>query len=240
MKKAFLAGASLGALALASGAQAADLAARPVYKAPIAAPVWSWAGFYVGVNVGVASARTNISAPSDNFFFPSSASFNSSQTGVIGGLQAGYNWQFNNLVLGIEGDVSAASLNRSTSPGTIGFTGDSFNGAMSALATVRGRIGYAFDRTLIYGTGGAAFANLKDEYFSQPFPFTASASSSATGWAAGVGAEFALSGNWTAKAEYLHVGFPSRSATTVQFGNTYVFAFKDSADIGRVGINYKF
>jgi len=114
MKKAFLAGASLGALALASGAQAADLAARPVYKAPIAAPVWSWAGFYVGVNVGVASARTNISAPSNNFFFPSSASFNSSQTGVIGGLQAGYNWQFNNLVLGIEGDVSAASLNRST------------------------------------------------------------------------------------------------------------------------------
>ena len=241
MKKAFLAGASLGALALASGAQAADLAARPVYKAPIAAPPWTWAGFYVGVNVGVAGARTNISTPGDTYVFPPSASFNSTQTGVIGGIQAGYNWQFNNIVLGVEGDVSAASVNRSTSPGALSFIiGDRFDGNMSVLGTVRGRIGYAFDRTLLYGTGGAAFANLKDQYFSPPFPFTASASSSASGWAAGVGAEFALSGNWTAKAEYLHVGFPSRSATTVQFGNTYVFAFKDSADIGRVGINYKF
>ncbi len=121
MKKSLLAGVSLGALALASGAQAADMAARPVYKAPVVAPVWSWTGFYVGANVGFARARTNISNPNNTYLFPG-ASFNSSQSGVIGGLEAGYNWQFNSVVVGLEGDISAASLGRSTSPGPIAST----------------------------------------------------------------------------------------------------------------------
>jgi outer membrane immunogenic protein len=239
MKKSLLAGVSLGALALASGAQAADMPARPAYKAPALAPTpWSWTGFYVGANVGVAGARTRVSNP-DLIFFP--GSFDSNKTGVIGGVQAGYNWQFNSIVVGLEGDISAASLNRSTLAVPLGFTGDSFNGNMSALGTVRGRVGWAFDRVLVYGTGGVAIANLKDQYSSPIFPFTASASSSATGWTAGGGVEYALFGNWTAKAEYLHVGFPSRSTSISPIpGNTYTFAFKDSIDIGRVGINYKF
>jgi outer membrane immunogenic protein len=238
MKKSLLAGVSLGALALASGAQAADMAARPVYKAPVAAPVWSWTGFYVGANVGGASARTNIFS---TYLFPD-PSLNSSQSGVIGGLEAGYNWQFNSLVVGLEGDISAASLGRTTSPGANAPLNDTFNGNMTALGTVRGRIGWAFDRLLIYGTGGVAFANLKDQYSSTGFlpPGSASASSSATGWTAGGGVEFALSANWTAKAEYLHVGFSNRSATATEVSSTYTFAFKDSVDIGRVGINYKF
>jgi outer membrane immunogenic protein len=243
MKKSLLAGVSLGALALASGAQAADMAPRPAYKAPGAIPVWSWAGFYVGANVGVAGARTNISNPSLNYFFPFGSTVDSNKTGVIGGVQAGYNWQFDNLVVGVEGDISVASLNRTTSPGAIAFAGDTFNGNMTALGTVRGRVGWAFDRVLVYGTGGVAFANLKDEYNSPNFPppFTASATSSVTGWTAGGGIEYALFGNWTAKIEYLHVGFPSRSATASPIPpTTYTFAFKDSLDIGRVGINYKF
>lgn len=241
MKKVLLAGVSLGALGLASGVQAADLAARPVYsKAPVAAvPTWSWAGFYVGANVGGASARTNVSNPDNNYvFFPRGSSFNSNQTGIIGGLEAGYNWQFNSLVVGVEGDISAASLGRRTLFGTAN-PPDTFNASMTALGTVRGRIGWAFDRLLIYGTGGVAFANLKDQYVSL-FPFTAAAGSSATGWTAGGGIEYAFWGNWTAKAEYLHVGFPNRSALVAPFNNPYLFVFKDSVDIGRVGINYKF
>ena len=241
MKRSLLASVSLCAIALATGAHAADLGVRPAYKAPAMAPApWSWAGFYVGGNVGFASARTNISSPDGSFFFPPGANFDSNKTGVIGGLQAGYNWQFNSLVVGLEGDISVASLNRTTSPGAIAFTADTFNGNMTALGTVRGRIGWAFDRVLVYGTGGVAFASLKDQYSSPIFPFTTSANSSATGWTAGGGVEYALTDHWTAKAEYLHVGFPSRSATTTQFGNTYNFAFKDSVDIGRVGVNYKF
>jgi outer membrane immunogenic protein len=241
MKKALLASVSLGALALANGAQAADLAARPVYsKAPVAAPIWSWTGFYVGATVGGASARSNISNPSNDYFFPVGSSFNSDQSGVIGGIEAGYNWQVNSLVLGIEGDISAASLNRSTSAGTLAQPTDTFNGNMTALSTLRGRIGWAFDRVLIYGTGGVAFANLQDQYSSPAFGFTTGPGSSVTGWTAGGGVEFALSGNWTAKVEYLHVGFPSRSASAAPFNPPYLFAFKDSLDIGRVGINYKF
>jgi outer membrane immunogenic protein len=241
MKRSLLAGVSLCAIALATGAHAADLGVRPAYKAPAMAPApWSWAGFYVGANVGFASARTNIANPNDTFFFPAGSSFDSNETGVIGGLQAGYNWQFNSVVVGLEGDISAAALNRTTSPGAIAPTADTFNGNMTALGTVRGRIGWAFDRVLVYGTGGVAFANLKDQYSSPIFPFTASASSSATGWTAGGGVEYALTDHWTARAEYLHVGFQNRSATGSPFGNSYAFAFKDSLDIGRVGINYKF
>ena len=236
MKKSLLASVSLGALVFASGSQAADITARPAYKAPAMAPApWSWAGFYVGANIGVASARTNIS--SANYF---GGNLDSNTTGVIGGLQAGYNWQFNSLVVGVEADISAASLNRAT-PSPLGFAGDVFNGNMTALGTVRGRIGWAFDRILVYGTGGVAFANLKDQYNAPgfPFPFAATATSFATGWTAGGGVEYALSGPWTVRVEYLHVGF-SRSATDTTSGFGYNFAFKDSVDIGRVGINYKF
>jgi outer membrane immunogenic protein len=242
MKKSLLAGVSLGALALASGAQAADMAVAPVYKAPVAVPVWSWTGFYVGANVGGASARTRISNPSGGILLPNT-SFNSNQSGVIGGLQAGYNWQFNSLVVGIEGDISAASLGRSTSAVPLSFNPtDTFSGNMTALGTVRGRIGWAFDRLLIYGTGGVAFANLRDQYLDTNFPApgSTSATSSATGWTAGGGVEYALWGNWTARAEYLHVGFPTRNASGTIVATTYTFAFKDSVDIGRVGINYKF
>jgi outer membrane immunogenic protein len=243
MKKSLLAGVSLGALALAGGAQAADLAPSPVYsKAPVAvpAPIWSWTGFYVGATLGGAAERTNIANPTGNVF-PAGTSFNSDPSGVIGGLEAGYNWQLNNLVLGIEGDISAAALGRTVVPPPAFFPGDTYTGNMSALGTVRGRIGLAFDRVLVYGTGGVAFASLKDQYASQQFVFVDTASSSATGWVAGGGVEFAAWQNWTVKAEYLHVDFGSRSVTAMGLaGIAYSFAFKDSADIGRVGINYKF
>jgi outer membrane immunogenic protein len=242
MKRSLLAGGSLSVLALASGAYAADLGAPPTYKAPtLASAPWSWTGFYVGANVGVAGAQTKISNPDNSyFFFPPGAHFDSNKSGAIGGLQAGYNWQFNNFVVGVEGDISLAAVSRTTDTVTVGGRVDSFSGSMTALGTVRGRLGWAFDRVLAYGTGGVAFANLKDQYSSPAFPFTTSASSSATGWTAGGGVEYALADHWTVKAEYLHVGFPSRSATTSPFGNTYNFAFKDSVDIGRVGVNYKF
>lgn len=242
MKQSLLAGVSLSAMTLAMGAQAADLGVRSAYKVPVLTPApWNWTGFYVGGNVGIAYARTTISNPNDSWSLPGTT-FDSGKTGFIGGLQAGYNWQVNDVVFGIEGDVSFGSLSRSTVPpaGTFGINGDTFTGQMNVLGTVRGRLGLAFDRALVYGTGGVAFASLKDEY-SSPFPFTATANSSAIGWAAGGGVEYALTGHWSAKAEYLHVGFSSRSATVAPFPSApYTFAFKDSLDIGRVGINYKF
>lgn len=254
MRKSLLAGVSLGAVALASGAQAADLGARPVYKAPPLLPApWSWTGFYLGANLGAARLRSSVSddvaadlatglPPWIGAGVGGSASADT--TGIIGGLQAGYNWQWTSLVVGIEGDISFASLDR-TVTGLSRFSGgiDTYRSRLEALGTVRGRIGWAFDRVLVYGTGGAAFASLKNEYTDPPsvIGFISAPSSSVTGWTAGGGIEYAFTDHWTAKAEYLHVGFPDRSVTTpLIFGGAYTFNFKNSLDIGRVGINYKF
>jgi outer membrane immunogenic protein len=250
VKKMLLAGVSLGAIALATGSQAADLPARPAYKAPALAPApWSWTGFYVGANVGAVWGRSSVSddpnSPSGPWIgntAPGTADAN--HTGVIGGLQAGYNWQFASLVLGLEGDISFSSLDRTVcvSPIKIAPDCDNYKSQLSALGTARGRIGWAFDRLLVYGTGGAAFASLKDEYNSPDAPFTASSRTDVAGWTAGGGLEYAFADHWTARAEYLHVGFPDRSSivgipsTTFAYG----FIFKDSLDIARVGINYKF
>lgn len=238
MKKSLLSGVSFMALALAGGAHAADLGRQPVYKAPALAPApWSWEGFYVGANVGIASAHSNV-ADGVNAFFGGN-NFDANKTGVIGGVQAGYNWQFNNLVVGLEGDISFASVNRNV-PIVAAGAGDTYSSRLDALGTLRGRIGWAFDRTLVYATGGVAWASLKDS-FNDPvtFGFTAAPSSSVVGWTLGGGVEYAIANHWTVKAEYLHVGFPSRGSSVVA-GAPYTFSFKDSLDIGRVGINYKF
>jgi outer membrane immunogenic protein len=240
MKTAFLTSASVGALILASGAHAADLGRPPVYKAPVAPPpAWTWTGFYVGGTLGavVGDDRISNDPASANTWLTSPINLNGG--GVIGGLEAGYNWQLSQLVLGIEADLSSSSLSQSrlSSP-TLGSLIDTFSSRLDALGTIRGRFGWAFDRALLYGTAGVAFADLKDQ-LTDPTPFTATPGSSLTGWTAGGGIEYALTDHWTAKAEYLHVGFSNRTASETGV-NGYVFDFRDSLDIGRVGINYKF
>jgi outer membrane immunogenic protein len=254
LKKSLLAGASLGVIALVTGSQAADLGARPVYKAPVVPPppLWSWTGFYVGANIGAAWARSSVSddlAASPVGWIGGGTGIvgtvNGNNTGLIGGLQAGYNWQFSSVVLGVEGDILFSSVDRTIvfAPGLAPFVQDTFRSRLDALGTLRGRIGWAVDRVLFYGTGGVAFASLRDQLNDPPSVagFTAAPGSSVTGWTAGAGIEYAFADHWTARAEYLHVGFPDRSVTILAFGSTpYGFRFKDSLDIGRVGINYKF
>lgn len=232
MKTSLLTGVSISALLLAANAQAADMAARPVYKAPAVAPVWNWTGFYVGGTLGGVWSRS--SASSTNYIGPGT---DNNSAGVIGGLEAGYNWQVSNWVLGLEADISFSSLNHTASGF---FSTDTYQSQLDWLSTVRGRIGYAFDRWLVYGTGGGAFAQLKDAYAAPGFPFVAEPNSTVGGWTAGGGIEYAVADHWTIKAEYLHVGFSNRSATENTSGFGYAFAFKDRLDIARVGINYKF
>jgi outer membrane immunogenic protein len=248
LKKSLLASASLGAIAIATGAHAADMASRPVYKAP--APVaipFTWSGFYIGANIGAVwgrSSATDDPTKSTDLWIGGTAvgSVDANSTGIIGGLQLGYNWQFASLVVGLEGDISVSSLDHTsrvtTSPGGI----DTYQSQLSTLGTVRGRVGWAFDRLLVYGTGGVAFASLKDKYFDPPsvIGFTNSPSSGVTGWTAGGGIEYAFADHWTVRGEYLHVGFSDRSAGVVAILSAYTFTFKDSVDIARVGINYKF
>jgi outer membrane immunogenic protein len=187
MKRWFVPGALVLALVAVAPAQAADLSVAPIYKAPpmVAPPQYNWSGFYLGVNGGGAWGTSN---------WDTIGSFNTSG-GVIGGT-AGYNWQVGHGVFGLEGDADWSSLHGSTS--TLCPAGCNTNNDW--LGTFRGRVGYAFDRFMPYVTGGLAVGDIKAN--TPGFP---GASQTNTGWTAGGGLEFALTNNWTAKAEYLHV-----------------------------------
>lgn len=175
---------------LAPSANAADLSVAPLYKAPPAAvtPAYNWSGFYLGLNGGGGWGHS---------YWDTSATGMSTSGGVAGGT-AGYNWQIGNAVIGVEGDMDWANL-RGSNTTTLCPTGCSTSDTW--LSTVRGRVGYAFGGVLPYITGGLAAGDIRASS-----PGFAGANADRTGWTAGGGIEFALpGGNWTAKAEYLHV-----------------------------------
>jgi len=221
MKRVILACA--GVLALGGAAAAADLppapAAGPYYKAPAYAPAYNWSGFYLGINGGGAWGRSNWTTP---------GAFDTSG-GFVGGT-IGYNYQINQAVLGVEGDVDWADINGSTTtacpPGCK--TSDSW------LSTVRGRLGYAADRFMPYVTGGLAVGDI-----SASAAGVGSGSSTNAGWTAGGGIEFAIAGHWTAKAEYLYVDLGNFTCSTCGgAAGPQTVSFK--ANLFRGGINYRF
>ncbi len=214
----------LGALFAAQSASAADLSVAPLYKAPPPAPspAYNWSGFYLGINGGGGWGHS---------YWDSSADRVGTSGGLVGGT-AGYNYQFhNNVVLGVEGDVDWAHLSgTNASAGCVAgcTTSDSW------LSTVRGRLGYAFGGILPYVTGGLAAGDIKAS--TPGFP---GASQTNAGWTAGAGLEFALPGNWSAKAEYLHVDL-GRFNCGVNCNGAPTDNVSMHNDIVRAGVNYRF
>jgi outer membrane immunogenic protein len=221
LRISFAAAAALLAVT-ASGAGAADLSVAPIYKAPplVAAPAYNWSGFYLGANGGGGWGTST---------WDSAGSFNVSG-GVAGGTLGG-NWQLGHAVLGVEGDADWSSLKGSTtSPGCpAGCTTSN-----DWLATVRGRAGYAFDRVMPYVTGGLALGDIK-----AATPGLAGASQTNAGWTAGGGVEFALTNNWTAKAEYLHVDLGNMNCG-FNCGPTASNNVSLKSDVVRGGVNFRF
>jgi len=187
MKRVLLAG--VGILALAASASAADLPRRyepiPQRAAPLYAPIYNWTGFYIGINGGGAWGKSD---------WTSTGTFD--VDGWMVGGTIGYNWQSSAWVFGLEGDVDWTNISGSTTTGCLGVSCQTKN---TWIGTIRGRVGYAFDRFLPYLTGGVAFGNLEAN---QP---GFSNKDTNAGWTVGGGLEFAIAGNWTAKAEYLYV-----------------------------------
>jgi outer membrane immunogenic protein len=225
---------AIAAIALiGTPAFAADMAVKAPPPPP--APVYSWTGFYVGGNVGYGFGRAR-----NDFAFEQSCvcianafwSFNGSErvdlSGAIGGAQAGYNWQADAALYGIETDIQASGQKR---------TGD-FSGAISArlspflmetgnnpftaavtnkinwFGTVRGRVGLTSDRWLAYVTGGLAYGGSNSSGILQPAavftafpnaPFVWNDSATKVGWTIGAGIENAFAVNWSWKVEYLYV-----------------------------------
>ena len=109
------------------------------------------------------------------------------------------------------------------------------------FADLRARFGMAFDRFLPYVTGGVVFADLTNKLSDTDNtpPLPVSRGSEATGWTIGAGAEYAIDNHWSVKAEYLYMQFPDVTKSVTD-GATYAFKFKDSAQLARVGLNYRF
>jgi outer membrane immunogenic protein len=225
MKRMMFAGLGLMAGgALVGSAMAADMYPRspqqqPYVKAPMYNPAFSWTGFYLGLNGGGGWGSSTWDRAGD---------LNLSG-GVIGGT-AGFNWQMNQFVLGVEGDVDWSGVSGTTSalcpPGCA--TRNDW------LGTVRGRLGYSFDRFLPYVTGGLAAGDIK-----ATTPGFAGASQTDLGWAIGAGVEAAIVGNWSAKAEYLHVDLGSFNCG-LSCGLVAPDNVSFSANLLRGGVNYKF
>jgi outer membrane immunogenic protein len=241
------------AMALAAGAaQAADLPSRkgppPVYLPP--PPVFSWTGFYVGVNLGGGwrdHTDQNNWAPFVDpvtgavLFVPSwNGGNNNNSGGVVGGGQIGYNFQFNPwLVVGVETDFQGTSIGSGNGNGN-NWWGPGLglgwgNGGAERLpwfGTVRGRIGVTplDPHFLVYGTGGFAYGEVQRNGIWNSWNRTE------TGWTAGGGIEWAFLPNWSAKAEYLYTDLSSNNDGGWGWGNNRHFRFNTV----RAGLNYHF
>ena len=220
-----------------AGASVAEAADMPLKAAPpMAAP--SWAGWYVGVNIGGASQRNSWDLPT------SEGGFDSSHTGTgsafIGGGQIGYNWQQGMFVYGLEADVSGLSKTNSTY--VTGSDSTTYGSHLSWMSTVRGRLGVTVGNgnTLLYGTGGVAFGRISahSEGGTAGWP-TNDYSSTRVGWAAGGGIEYMLTPRWTVGLEGLFADFGSYTKGSDVDGKCCA-TIRDRVFIGRAKLNYKF
>jgi outer membrane immunogenic protein len=214
---------------------------------------WNWTGGYAGINAGYGVGNDPLSQLSLSGVplavrASSFANANVSPTGGLLGAQAGYNWQTGSFVLGLEADAQWTNQhNTSCSIAcTTAFAVNFYTTTEQKLdwfATARGRLGWAHDGYLLYVTGGGAFGGIEE---TDAVPPTASASfrQNKSGWTAGGGIETHVSGNWTAKLEYLHLDLGSTTNMfAYQFGG-FPFGVSTTSslrdDLVRAGVNYKF
>jgi outer membrane immunogenic protein len=277
MKSILRSATALAGIALAGTAFAADLprrAAPPPVFVPV--PVFTWTGFYAGFNAGYAfdtgSRGTNVY----NNVFPNLVTVpgaqitysNSSNEGFSGGGQIGYNYQFtpgSGFVIGVEADAQYLDFGRNRNNATLSagapvagvtFVDPRGTASLDYFGTVRGRIGYAFDRTLVYGTGGFAYGAGSNE---RSFGGFRGNDDFRTGWAAGGGIEYALptdsflnffkSSAVTLKVEGLYVNLDNnnRNAGVYAFDTNNVLYRQPGVSrrdtefaVVRAGLNYKF
>jgi outer membrane immunogenic protein len=209
MNRIALGAAALIAAGWTMSAQAADLSYGTPAPYTVNQPLnaFSWAGPYLGGNLGYnwGSVDSNPTKPS----------------GFEGGVQAGYNWQSRGpWVFGVEGDIQVTGASDTFAP---------WKFSNPWFGTVRGRVGYALNNVMFYGTGGLAFGELRGETFGLTETHTNA------GWTLGLGAEVGLAPNWSAKIEYLYVDLADSNFTTIT-------GVSNGSRFGLVrgGVNYHF
>ena len=244
----------------AGSAMAADLPMRsapPAYIAPV--PVFTWTGFYAGVNAGAAFGNHG-GALRPNFTTTETFGSSKDDTGFVGGAQIGYNWQTGAFVYGLEADADYLGLGNSGSfsqTSSVFVPGGTFQAKRDSgdgfLGTLRGRVGYAvIPRMLLYATGGLAYGQIGSNYTGASFTnlagtvtntYTASGNDDfRVGYAVGAGVEYAITDRITAKIEYLYadLGKKNYTLTNVASGTSFSASSGGATQLARVGLNYKF
>ncbi len=232
-------------------AHAADL--RPAYKAPPPAPVvYNWSGFYLGGFAGGAWGANASSTDLDGWNTFGTNWSHGLGSSFIGGGTIGWNWQGvgSPWVWGLEGEFGYMRL-KGTAP-------DPLSPAFDTVAQSRigdwygfagGRLGYAWDRTLVYAKGGAAFVNAHRGTIDAcsgggcgPGLISATKDETLTTWAVGGGIEWAWINNWTFKIEYLFIDLRDADVCGVAAGGgTFCWRHElDNVHTVKAGLNYKF
>jgi outer membrane immunogenic protein len=222
-------------LGFAAAASAADMPAKaPVYKAPmVVAP--TWAGFYLGVAGGYGWGTTGHTNEVTNI----GSGTNNSLRGGIFGVTSGYNWQWGSIVAGLESDFSWSGIKDTFNDNGTGFcpVAQPCVTNLKWLGTDRARLGYAWDRWLIYATGGLAYGRVEATIAN--FTGVTDETKWRWGYAVGAGVEMMLMPNWSAKAEYLYVNLGDKTNyRLIAPGNDESVLVRSS--IVRVGLNYHF
>jgi outer membrane immunogenic protein len=205
MKRIVIAAAALFGLMEAAPAADIPYGSRAPYTVNQPLNAYSWAGPYLGGNIGYGwgSVDHNPAKPS----------------GFAAGVQGGYNFQNGPLVFGLEADIQASAANDTFAP---------WKFSNPWFGTARGRIGYALNNIVFYGTGGLAFGELRGEALGL------SESHTTAGWTVGAGAEMGLAQNWTAKIEYLYVDLSDSRFVITGLPHGARFG------LVRLGVNYRF
>jgi outer membrane immunogenic protein len=248
---------ALGLFALSAvPALAADIPMKAPVAVPVMAPSFNWTGFYIGAHAGYNWGRTSVvdrdgynTVPLDNWTY--------NNNGFVGGGQIGYNWQASNIVFGLEADLGYLNAKGSgTAPaGCRFFACDTVASTSSDFyTTVRGRLGLAWNQWMLYGTGGFIGINTNTSVTDNCITgacglatINATEKTFRTGWTAGGGVEFAVSGPWSIKAEYLYYDLGNRTVSANAFfppstvpGALFRFDTNTTGNIVRAGINYRF
>lgn len=214
-------------MAMVGAVHAADIASDPV--------VHDWSGFYVGAHVGYGEGYY------DGIWEASSDDYNASDldlSGIVGGLHAGFNHQIDSIVLGIEGDITFVDWSDSQTKSS-GY--EVMSGDVNFLASLRGRVGIAFDNVLLFGTGGIA---VSDADYTQDYDGDVQTwDFNKLGGVVGGGAEWAMNDNFSLRAEGLYYFFNDRKDTSDFIGccgSSADFVKFDDAFVVRVGGSFHF
>ncbi len=255
MKTLLLSAAAL--IAATTMASAADLPGRVTPVAPVlAVPAFSWSGFYAGVHGAWFSdsgeaERTGVTGVSPAAL-PVRAGL--SDSGLGGGAQIGYLWDFGSVVAGVEADLTAMDMGRSRSgvgtEGAFSLRTD-LSSQLNWFGTLKGRIGFTVpsflpfvERTLVYATGGLAYAQIDRQAQITVTPPgvgpQASSDEWTTGFVIGGGSEYALTRNVSLKSETLYYRLQDETLTLTRAGDQASYRFKNDGWISRVGLNVRF